>query len=108
MPKPWLDEDWGYEDFRQSRKDEEAGERSNPAPRPVKPSRSPLSSPPILGSALPAAERVQRFARTDPNPAVPFTSPEPPLRFQDLTWLDILYGVSVVGTLGYAVYIIYK
>lgn len=95
MPKPWLDEDWGYEDFRQQRLDSVPG-----------PSRSPSSPPPIIGSALPASAKIQRSSHRDPDPNIPFVTVEPPFFLgKRPDWLLILYLLSVASTLGYALYL---
>lgn len=58
-----------------------------------------------IGSALKDADKIQRTARTDPNPAVPFVDVQAPWDSSDD--LLTLWVVCVMLVIGYFCYIVW-
>ena len=59
----------------------------------------------VIGSALKDADKVVKFHRTDPNPAVPFVDVEDP--FHEADGLLALWAVCVVLVVIYFSYVVW-
>ena len=58
-----------------------------------------------IGSALKDADKIQRMARTDPNPSVPFVDAEDP--FREMDGLLALWAVCVALVIVYFCYVVW-
>ena len=84
FPQYRMDEDLAYGQWKQKQIDEDVYRIRQRGQQPT---------PTIIGGALPISEKTAKFARTDPNPNVPFVTPaSPPFPWKEL----LISGVVTV------------